>query len=166
MKNAIALITIAGRTTPISKPTKGTSALKIKIAVDKKTVPDTNVPIHVRTTAIGNFLAYLLSNTTNPKKTKAVTDLSMIFGKNPPGNVENNPEITPVEIPSKKTLFTSGNNKMLINIIVSIKSGFIPPLNPGITIYSTAPTPINRDIKTKFFVFNSHLSSALLSYNL
>jgi len=134
IKNATALIAIAGRTTKTNNSPNIAPAPKTKIAVDKNTVPDTRVPIHVRTTATGNLLENLVSNSTNPKKTNAVTDLSIMFGTNPPGNVENNPEITPVEIPSRNTLFTSGNKRIPINIIVNMKSGFIPPLNPGIII--------------------------------
>ena len=69
-KNAIALIAIAGRTTKTNNSSNTAPAPKTKIAVDKNTVPDTSVPIHVRTTATGNLLAYLLSNSTNPKKDK------------------------------------------------------------------------------------------------
>lgn len=165
IKKATALIAIAGSTTKTNSSPKSALAPKTKIAVDKKTVPETNVPTQVSITATGSFVANLFSNSINPKNTNAVTDLSIIFGRNPPGNVENRPDMTPVETPSKNTLFTSGNSSIPMNIIVNIKSGFIPPLIPGIIMYSTAPTPINRDINTKFFVFNSHLSSSFLSSN-
>ena len=72
MKNAIALITIAGRTTKTNSSLNTIPAPKTKIAVDKNTVPDTTVPTHVSKTATDNLLAYLFSKSTNPKKTNAV----------------------------------------------------------------------------------------------
>lgn len=47
---------------------------------------------------------------------------------NPPGNVENNPEMTPVVTASKKTFRASGKRKIPMNIIVNMKSGFMPAL--------------------------------------
>lgn len=102
IKNAIALIAIAGSTTITNNSWKIAPAPNTKIADDRKTVPDIRVPIAVRTTPTATLFANLLNNKTSPKKTKAVTALSMIFGTNPPGKVENNPDITPVEIPNKK----------------------------------------------------------------
>lgn len=104
MKNAIAFIAIAGITTITNNSWKIAPAPNTKIAVDKKTVPDISVPIPVRITPTATLLANLFNNNTRPKKTNAVTALSMIFGTNPPGKVENSPEITPVEIPSKNVL--------------------------------------------------------------
>ena len=132
IKNAIALIAIAGSTTITNNSWKIAPAPKTKMAVDRKTVPDMSVPIPVRITPTATLLANLFNINTSPRKTNAVTALSMIFGTKPHGKVENSPEITPVVIPSKKVLFTLGNNSIPINIIVSIKSGFIPPLIPGI----------------------------------
>lgn len=132
IKNAIPFIRIAGKTTTRKSSVNTAPALNIKIAVDRKTVPDISVPIQVRTTATANLLANLFNKITRPKKINAVIVLSIIFGTKPPGKVENNPEIIPVENPSKNTLLTSGNNNIPINIIVNIKSGFIPPLMPGI----------------------------------
>ena len=134
MKNASAFIITAGSTTITNNSWNMAPAPKTKIAVDKKTVPDISVPIPVRITPTATLLASLLNAITRPRKTNAVTALSIIFGTNPPGKVENSPEITPVEIPSKKVLLTLGNNNIPINIIVSIKSGFIPPFIPGIII--------------------------------
>ena len=48
MKNAIALIAIAGRTTKTNSSLNTIPAPKTKIAVDKNIVPDTTVPTHVR----------------------------------------------------------------------------------------------------------------------
>lgn len=90
--------------------------------------------------------------------------LSTIFGKNPKGNVENRPDKTPVVMASIKTLRLSGKRKIPTNIIVNIKSGFMPPLKPGMARYKAAPTATNIAIKTKFLVFISHLSSAHLLF--
>ncbi len=164
MKNATPLRAIAGKTTKRNSSVKSASAPKTKIADDKKMLPDITVPIQVMTIATTSLAAAFLNTSTNAKKINAVMNLSITFGTNPPGNVENRPEMTPVVTPNRNTFFACGNKRIPINIIVSIKSGFIPPLIPGMAMYNTAPTPINRDIKTRFFVFNSHLSSAFLSF--
>ncbi|MCY1458139.1 hypothetical protein D9M71_754960 [compost metagenome] len=67
------------------------------------------------------------------KNTKPVTALSIIFGTRPAGNVVNKPESTPVERESRNVSFTVGNNRIPINIMVNIKSGFIPFTIPGVT---------------------------------
>lgn len=157
-------MTTAGKTTVRINGIKGTSTPSTKIATDKKINPDNKVPIAARAVAIGNLLEKCFSAKTTAKKTNAVINLSTTFGMNPAGNVENSPDITPVVRANKNTCDALGNSKIPINIMVSMKSGFIPPLNPGITRYNAAPTATNRDIKTKFFVFISHLSSTKLVY--
>ena len=129
--NAIPFIAIAGKTTVANRKPNGISAPMMKIAADRKIVPESIVPTAQSAMDTGSFETAFLNRTAIAKKTNAVMNLSIIFGKNPPGKVENSPEITPVVIASKKTDFLSGNNKIPTNIIVSIKSGFIPPLMPG-----------------------------------
>lgn len=125
--------TMAGSTTVVKRRPKGISAPITKMAADRKMVPERTVPAAQRAMATGSLTTTFFKIKTKAKKTNAVMNLSMIFGKNPPGKVENNPEMTPVVTASKNTDFTFGNKRIPINIIVSIKSGFIPPLNPGIT---------------------------------
>ena len=155
------LITIAGNTTETSNAVNGMSAPTTKIADPKKTLPEIAVPIPTRTAAIAIFCDTFFSTTINAKKIKAVTNLSIIFGTKPAGNVENRPDRIPVVNASKKTSRVFGNNRIPTNIIVNIKSGFIPPIMPGITRYNAHPTPTNSAINTKFFVF---IISSLLSY--
>lgn len=66
------------------------------------------------------------------KNIKQVTHLSIIFGINPPGKVVVNPEIKPLVIATRNTLFLSGKRIIAKKAIVSIISGFIPKKNPGI----------------------------------
>ncbi len=160
-KNTIAFKATVGSTTPTTRAPNGTSTPKTKIATDKKMTPDNNVPNPTRIIATGSLVVRCFKATTTAKNTKAVMNLSTTLGMNPAGNVENSPEITPVVTASKKTCDAFGNSKIPINIIVNIKSGFIPPLNPGITKYNAAPTDISRDIKTRFFVI---IFSSLLNY--
>ena len=149
----MAFMTTVGKTTVRINGTKGTSTPRTNIATDKKINPENKVPIPARAVAIANFLEKCFSAKTTAKNTKAVINLSTTFGMKPAGNVENRPEITPVVSASKNTCDALGNSRIPMNIMVSMKSGFIPPLNPGITTYNAAPTPTNRDIKTRFFVF-------------
>ena len=151
-----------GSTTPITRPPNGKSTPSTKIATDKKITPENNVPIAVSTTATGSLVVKCFNATTTAKNTNAVINLSTTLGINPAGKVENSPDITPVVIANKKTCDAFGNSKIPINIIVNIKSGFIPPLKPGITRYNAAPILTNRDINTKFFVF---ICSSLLNYS-
>ena len=133
MKNAIAFMTTAGKTTVRTNGIKGTFTPSTKIATDKKINPDNKVPVAARAVAIGSLLEKCFSANTTAKNTNAVMNLSTTLGMKPAGNVENSPEITPVVSASKNTWDAFGNNRIPINIMVSMKSGFIPPLNPGIT---------------------------------
>ena len=126
MKNTIPFIAIAGRTTVTNNNPNGTFAPITKMATDRKIVPDNSVPQQAMIVEVIKLLAAFLSNTMTAKTTNAVMNLSIIFGMNPPGKLVKIPEITPVVAPSKKTLRTSGNKKMPMNIIVSMKSGFMP----------------------------------------
>jgi len=163
-KNATAFKAIAGSTTVTNRRPNGTSTPRMNIATDKKIVPDSSVPNPTRTVDAIKLLVTFLTIKTIANTTNAVTNLSIMFGKRPSGKEENNPDITPVVMASKNTLRTSGNKKIPMNIIVNIKSGFIPPLIPGMTKYKAAPTATNIAIKTKFFVFISILSSAQLNF--
>jgi len=163
-KNATAFKAIAGSTTVTNSGPNGTSTPRMNIATDKKIVPDSSVPNPTRTVDAIKLLVTFLTTNTIANTTNAVTNLSIMFGKRPIGKEENNPDITPVVMASKNTLRTSGNKKIPMNIIVNMKSGFIPPLIPGMTKYKAAPTATNIAIKTKFFVFISILSSAQLNF--
>ncbi len=164
IKNAIPFIAIAGSTTVTNKTLNGRSTPKMNIATERKIAPDISVPNPTRIVDAIKLLVIFLKVIIIPKMMKAVINLSMMFGKSPNGKLENNPEITPVVIASKKTLRTSGNKKIPMNIIVNMKSGFIPPLIPGMTKYKAVPTATNIAIKTRFFVFISILSSAQLNF--
>ena len=131
MKNATPFNTVVGNTTIKNISAKNASAPNTKMAVDKKIVPDTSVPMQVSKTPTTNLFAVFFNKITIAKKIKAVTNLSIIFGTKPPGNVENSPEIMPLVAPNKNTLLVSGNSRIPMNIIVKRKSGFIP-LIPGI----------------------------------
>ena len=89
--------------------------------------------------------------------------LSIRFGICPPGKVVVNPEITPVTLPNRTVLLKSGNKKIPRNIIISIRSGFIPKTIPGMTACNTAPIPTSSDKVTIILVFNSHLSYSKLN---
>ena len=164
IKNAIPFIAIAGSTTVTNKKLNGSSTPKMNIATDRKIVPEISVPNPTSSVDAIKLLVIFLTAMTIAKITKAVINLSIMLGKNPKGKLENNPDITPVVMASKKTLRASGNKKIPMNIIVNMKSGFIPPLIPGITKYNAVPTAINIAIKTRFFVFISILSSARLIF--
>ncbi len=126
MKNTIPFIAIAGRTTVTNNNPNGTFAPITKMATDRKIVPDNRVPQQAIIVETSKWLAAFRSSTMTAKTTNAVMNLSIIFGINPPGKLVKIPESTPVVAPSQKTLRTSGNKKMPMNIIVSMKSGFIP----------------------------------------
>jgi hypothetical protein len=123
------------------------------------------VPIAVKAPIVNIEVLNFLMAINIPKRIKAVINLSMIFGTNPPGNVVVIPEIKPVTIPNSRTLFLSGNKIIPKNIIVSIISGFIPKNMPGTTACKTDPIPTSRERATRFFVFISQLSSSLLGSN-
>lgn len=152
----------AGNTTVANKAAKGPGSPAMKEADPRKTIPDTIVPIAVKTAALTIDLLNFSKTRNNPKTTNAVTNLSIIFGNKPAGKVVVKPEIIPVTNPNKSTLFFSGNKKIPKNIIDNIISGFIPRKNPGTTVCKTVPIPTNKDNATRFFVFNSHLSSTIL----
>ena len=162
MKNAIPFIAIAGRTTVTNKNPNGMFTPMTKMATDRKIVPDNSVPQQAMMIETIKWLAAFLSSAMTANTTNAVMNLSMTFGMNPPGRLVKIPDRTPVVAPSKKTLLTSGNKKMPMNIIVSMKSGFMPSPYPGMTKYKAAPTDISSAINVRFFVFNSHLSSTRL----
>jgi len=135
MKKAIAFNTTAGSTTatnnalnaaPPGKPTSNN-------AIDRKIVPETIVHIATSTVPAASFLVKRPKAITITKNTIPVTNLSIILGKKPPGNVENRPDRTPVVMANKNVSLNVGNNNIPINIIVSMKSGFIPSPYPGIT---------------------------------
>jgi hypothetical protein len=153
----------AGRTTAANKATNGPGRPTMRLADPRKTIPETIVPIAVNTAMLISEFLNLATARNNPKTTKDVITLSIIFGNKPPGKVVVRPEIIPVTNPNRSTLFLSGNKKIPKNIIVNIISGFIPRKNPGITVCNTAPIPTNNDKATRFFVFNSHLSSTFLN---
>lgn len=151
---------IAGSTTEASNAANGMSAPSSTMADPKKTVPEIAVPIPTSTALTAIFCVPFFSTTINAKKINAVTNLSIMFGTKPPGNVENRPDKIPVVNANKKTSRVFGNSKIPTNIIVNMKSGFIPPIMPGITRYNAHPTPTSSAINTKFFVF---IISSLLS---
>jgi len=126
IKNTIPFIAIAGKTTVTNNNPKGTFAPITNIATDRKIVPDNSVPQQAMIVETIKWFAAYLSKTMTAKTTNAVMNLSMIFGMNPPGKLVKIPERTPVVAPSKKTLLTSGNKKIPMNIIVNMKSGFMP----------------------------------------
>ncbi len=127
-----ALRAVAGKTTTKNSSVNNASAPNTNIAVDKKIVPEISVPMQVSKTPTASLLTDFCNKRTSAKKINAVTNLSIIFGTKPPGNVENRPEIIPVVTPNKKTFFACGNKRMDINIITKRKSGFIPPIIPGV----------------------------------
>ncbi len=121
------------------------------------------VPIAVKALTLTMEWWNFFMTVNSTKNRKAVTNLSMMFGTKPPGNVVVKAEIKPVTIPRSKTFFFSGNRIIPKNIMVSIMSGFIPRKIPGITVWSAAPIPTNRERDTNVFVFISHFSSAKLA---
>jgi len=125
----------AGNTTPTNRTVNvaPTFALNTKSATAKKTVPDKIVPKPTKPADTTKLFTNFFSTSKAIKKTKPVTALSIILGTRPAGNVVNNPESTPVTKESKNVSLTVGNNKMPINIIVSMKSGFMPFTIPGVT---------------------------------
>jgi hypothetical protein len=157
------LTAVAGNTTAANKATNGPGNPTRKYAEDKNTIPETMVPMAVKTPIAKMERLNFLTTRNNPKRIKAVTNLSIIFGTNPPGNVEVIPDSKPVTIAKSSTLFLSGNKIIPKNIIVSIISGFIPKKMPGTTVCKTDPIPTSRERATRFFVFISQLSSSILS---
>lgn len=125
----------AGNTTPTNSTANvaPTFALNTKSATVKKTVPDKIVPKPTKLADTIKLLANFFSTIKIAKKTKPVTALSIMFGTRPAGNVVNKPDSTPVAKESKNVSLTVGNNNMPINIIVSMKSGFMPFTIPGVT---------------------------------
>lgn len=154
--------TVVGNTTAPNNPRNGPGSPTITYADVKNTTPETTVPIAVNTHALTMERFNLFTMTNRPKNISAVTGLSIKLAIKPPGKVVVNPEIIPVTEPSNRTLLTSANKIIPKNIIVNIMSGFIPNRIGGATACSTAPIPTNSDKTTKFFVFNSHLSSTKL----
>lgn len=127
-------------------------------AEPKNINPEISVPIAVNVPAVKIVWLYFFINSSIPKKTNAVIGLSIKLGICPEGNPVVKAEIIPVNRPTNKTFFPEGNSNIPKNIIVSIKSGFIPKSNGGVTACSTAPIPTNNDSKTSTLVFISHLS--------
>ena len=109
-----------------------TSAPNTNNATDKKIEPDKIVPNPTNTAATAVFVANFLMINTIVKNTKPVIALSITFGMKPAGNVVNKPDSTPVAIASKNVSLKVGNSKIPINIIVNMKSGFIPCTIPGV----------------------------------
>ncbi len=153
---------IAGTTPAANSAVKDAGKLTRKNAAVRKIVPDTRVPMAVKTPTLTIEFRYFFKDKNKPRKTKAVIGLSMIFGICPPGNPVVNADNTPVTIAKSKTLLISGIRIIPKNIIASIMSGFIPR-KLGITVCKTTPIPANSAKITMFFVFISHLSSAQLS---
>lgn len=135
MAKATTLNATAGRTTPINSIANvaPTFALNTKSATAKNTVPDRIVPKPTKNAETAKLFAIFFRMNTAAKNTKPVTALSIMFGTRPAGNVVNKPESTPVANESKNVSFTVGNNKMPMNIIVNMKSGFMPLIIPGVT---------------------------------
>ncbi len=155
--------TMAGKTPTANSAAKGPGNPTNKKADPKKTVPETNVPTAVNTLAEIIGLVNFLISKNKPKKSNAVTILSIIFGICPFGNPVVNADNIPVTMPISVTLFISGTRIIPKNIMASIISGLIPR-KLGMTVCKTTPIPAKSAKTTKFFVFNSHLSSAILSY--
>lgn len=153
----------AGNTTVANNAANGPGRPTIKAAEPKKTMPEMTVPTAVKIATEMIDLLNLLNARNKAKNINDVTNLSIILGNKPPGKVVVKPEIIPVARPRSKTLFLSGNKTIPKNIIVNIISGFMPRKNPGTTAWSTVPIPTNRARATRFFVFNSNLSSSKLS---
>ena len=126
MKNAIALIAIAGSTTMMNISVNAPSKPVTKIAAPKKIAPEIAVPMTVNTVPAATERAALRSATTATKNSKPVTNLSIMFGTKPAGNVVNKPDNTPVVNDKRNVSRSVVNNKIPINIIVNIKSGFMP----------------------------------------
>ncbi len=128
MKNARAFKPPVTNTTVTNKAANDSGGkFAISIAEIKKIVPDKIVPNPTSKVETIRFVTKCFNNRTTTKNTIPVINLSMIFGTNPPGNVENKPDNTPVEIDSTNISLNVGNNKIPMNIIKTIKSGFIPP---------------------------------------
>lgn len=169
MQNATILAMVAGMT-PVANmmPKAAGISPTMSSSMDRKTVPDNNVPKPIRMAYTAKFFANLLIKYTTAKKIKPVTSLSMMFGMRDPGMLENNPERTPVTIVSINVSRIVGNRMIPTNIIVNIISGLMPPPIGigGITKYNAVPIPTKRAISTKFFVFiliSPPLNSAQLS---
>lgn len=135
MMKAIQLSITAGKTTVVNKNSKpnGISNLNMNNARLKKIEPDIIVLIPIKTTFTTIFCVNFFINRITTNKKRPVMALSTTFGKKPPGVLENSPEIIPVDIASKNVSLNVGNNRIPINIITSMMSGFTPPLMPGIT---------------------------------
>ena len=133
--NATTLNTTAGNTTPEynTMNVAPTSAPNTNNATDKKIAPDNKVPSPTKIDAATIFFANFFITSSTNKNAKPVMNLSITFGKKPAGNVVNSPESKPVAKESKNVSLNVGNNKIPINIIVNMKSGFIPFTNPGVT---------------------------------
>ncbi len=159
----IVLTAAAGNTTVAKRAANGPGRPTIRKADPKKTMPEIIVPTAVKIAVEMIDLLNLLNARNKAKNTNDVTNLSIILGNKPPGKVVVMPEIIPVARPRSKTLFLSGNKTIPKNIITNIISGFMPRKNPGTTACRTVPIPTNRASATRFFVFNSNLSSSKLS---
>lgn len=159
---AMVFIIVAGKTTPAASAKNGPGKPTMIRAEPRKIIPEINVPINVNASETANGLPNFLTRENSKNIIKAEKNLSIIFGINPPGKVVVNPEITPVTPPRRTAFFKPGNKNIPRNIIINIRSGFIPKMMPGINACSTAPIPTNKDSDTNVFVFNSHLSSSHL----
>lgn len=127
-RKAITLNATAGKTTPVNNTIKvePTSVPIANNATDKNTIPEINVPNPTKIAETTMFETTFFNTSTSAKKTNAVTNLSIILGINPAGKVVNKPDRTPALTPNKKVSLNVGNSKIPINIIVNMKSGFIP----------------------------------------
>jgi hypothetical protein len=149
-----------GRTIPTKRLKKVAppGSWKNTKAEPKKIMPEMMVPIAVNTLTVTSDWLYFFKNNNMPKKTNAVMGLSIKLGICPEGKPVVKAEIIPVNRPTNKTYFPEGNSRIPKNIIVSIRSGFIPNNNGGVTECNTAPIPTNNESKTSTLVFISHLS--------
>lgn len=153
--------TTAGSTTAENNARNGAGKLTIINADPRNTTPLTNVPMTETIPALTIGCATFCKASTSPKHTKAVTSLSIMFGINPPGNVEMIPDKIPAKRPVNKTCFFSGKSKMAINIITRSTSGLIPAKVTAKISDKTVPIPNSKAINTRFLVFI--LNSPLLS---
>jgi hypothetical protein len=150
---------IAGKTPAAKSAAKELGRPTMKWAAPKKTEPETNVPIAVKTATLMIELRYCFNAKNKPKNIKAVMGLSMIFGIWPPGKPVVSADNAPVTMDNSITLLISGIRIIPKNIIASIISGLMVR-KAGITVCKTTPIPAKSDRTTRFFVFISHLSSA------
>lgn len=116
----------AGRTTAANKATNGPGRPTMRLADPRKTIPETIVPIAVNTAMLISEFLNLATARNNPKTTKDVITLSIIFGNKPPGKVVVKPEIIPVTNPNRSTLFCQGIRKSLkTSLLTSYQASYL-----------------------------------------